>query len=431
MFPQQGFRTGVGQGGGGSTNITIQNTLYVMKNGNDATALPNRLDKPYLTIQKASVDAVAGDTIYVFSGTYNEGVNDIFADNVNYVLQEGVTVECTTKVVSDFGVARNINIVGQGILKTQNQGEAVVYMTNSDSVLNLECYQILGEGAGITCTGEFNIKSGYLSALDDFGILLSDTIGVGSKTFGTINIDSISVLTGLSAVIINETNTDLVQRNIYFNCNELVNQSVKGSGSAISMSTNNETRIYISVNNCNQIGEEFLMSAIDTYFFVNNSNFNGVDFGIALYGVSVGLISNSNIKSVLNTLLCINESQLQINNCTIKSTGSNSISTVALEMADKAEIFALDCVFVSGTDASSVVLYQENNGLRIKNCQFIANDLATPLSIATDPALDEALIYVYGQCSTNLPTQSNILNDVAGTNIVVDPNIVENSNNFF
>ena len=35
--------------------VTIQNTLYVAKNGNDSSGTRNRLDKPFLTIFAANV----------------------------------------------------------------------------------------------------------------------------------------------------------------------------------------------------------------------------------------------------------------------------------------------------------------------------------------------------------------------------------------
>jgi hypothetical protein len=59
-------------GGGGA--LTINNTLFVSKNGNNATAVRNDWTKPFLTIQAAITAALAGDTIYIFPGTYAEAL---------------------------------------------------------------------------------------------------------------------------------------------------------------------------------------------------------------------------------------------------------------------------------------------------------------------------------------------------------------------
>jgi hypothetical protein len=54
--------------------VVLQNTLYVAKNGNNATALRNRLDKPFLTVQAAVNASLPGDVIHVFPGQYAEEV---------------------------------------------------------------------------------------------------------------------------------------------------------------------------------------------------------------------------------------------------------------------------------------------------------------------------------------------------------------------
>ncbi len=57
-----------------STGVTLAQTLWVAKNGNDGTALPGRLDKPYLTIQAALDAAGDGTSIFVMPGLYSETV---------------------------------------------------------------------------------------------------------------------------------------------------------------------------------------------------------------------------------------------------------------------------------------------------------------------------------------------------------------------
>lgn len=419
-LPQQGFRAN--SGGSGLSNLTIENTLYVMKNGNDTTGIPNRLDKPYLTIYEASQNANVGDTIYVFSGTYNEGTNDIFESDVNYVLQEGVTVVCDTKVVSDFGLAKNINISGQGVLQTTSNTESVIYITNSNSVLNLSCDTINGNGICINCAGSFNIKANYAVSTLNEVVYLTDFLG--NKCFGLIQINKIDVLAEKSAIVVTNTNTDLTQRDIYLYFNEINTNSDKGGGASVNFTSNNNTRIYFESTTVNQTNTERLLYTKNSYFFIDNTNFIGIEKGLVMEQGSIGLITNSNVLSVLESIEVFSNANIQLNNCNLKNTGNQ----VCINASNTIQISLYDCVIVSGIGISSVISLSNTAILRIKNCEIIASDPTTLFSIFSSNPID---IYVYGQCASNKPIDVNITNQITGTNIIVDSDIVQNTNNFF
>jgi hypothetical protein len=55
-----------------STSTHIPNIFYVAKDGSDSN--PGTEEKPWLTIQKAADTMVAGDTVFVKNGTYNENI---------------------------------------------------------------------------------------------------------------------------------------------------------------------------------------------------------------------------------------------------------------------------------------------------------------------------------------------------------------------
>jgi len=65
--------------GGG---VTVNNTVFVSKNGNNATGARNDWSKPFLTIQAALAAALAGDTVFIFPGTYAEAVVMPDKDNI-------------------------------------------------------------------------------------------------------------------------------------------------------------------------------------------------------------------------------------------------------------------------------------------------------------------------------------------------------------
>lgn len=74
-----------------SWSLTTQNTLHVMKNGNNGTALPDRLDLPYLTISGAMSIASSGDTIVIRPGNYAYSTDwpIVLKDNVKLKFMEG------------------------------------------------------------------------------------------------------------------------------------------------------------------------------------------------------------------------------------------------------------------------------------------------------------------------------------------------------
>jgi hypothetical protein len=85
-----------GSGGGGTTTLQLNNTLWVAKNGNDATGTRNLLSKPYLTIAAAIAAASAGDCIFVMPGTYAENIT--VSGGLYIYLEPGAIVSGNTTI---------------------------------------------------------------------------------------------------------------------------------------------------------------------------------------------------------------------------------------------------------------------------------------------------------------------------------------------
>lgn len=68
-----------------TNEIAEGNVLYVRTNGNDATALRGRLDKPWLTITGVNAAAIAGDAVLMGLGAFDVGSNVVnFKHGVTY-----------------------------------------------------------------------------------------------------------------------------------------------------------------------------------------------------------------------------------------------------------------------------------------------------------------------------------------------------------
>jgi hypothetical protein len=163
-----------GGGGGGITAVTIQNTAYVAKNGNDGTGVVDDLTKPFLTIAAASAAADAQDCVYVYRGSYTESSTETFVSNVYYYLEPNVEVinDTAALIKDNEGSAKNIYIFGYGNLTCLVQPIIVLSesastirlqcnnLTSANEILNfngakfeIDCHDISFQGKGITTSG--------------------------------------------------------------------------------------------------------------------------------------------------------------------------------------------------------------------------------------------------------------------------------------
>jgi len=119
------------------TAVTVANTVFVMKNGNDSTGLVERFDKPFLTIAAARAAAVAAFTpsainrilIKVYSGNYAEQI--ILVNYIDYDLSDGVISQGSAgTLITDSGVAANSIVYGKANLTTSFTGAGTAYSIN-------------------------------------------------------------------------------------------------------------------------------------------------------------------------------------------------------------------------------------------------------------------------------------------------------------
>lgn len=144
------------------TAITVKNTVFVQKNGNDTTGLVERFDKPFLTIQAAETAALAAFTsrtqtsrilIKVESGNYTGPItiNDFIDYDLGNSIITNFSGSCikdkTTAYTATTNGAYNCIIYGNATFIGVSTSSATVSVTATTSIdlkLLIHCNQIYG-----------------------------------------------------------------------------------------------------------------------------------------------------------------------------------------------------------------------------------------------------------------------------------------------
>jgi hypothetical protein len=170
LMPQFGndfFATTGGAAPGGLTSIPTGNTLWVdADEGNDGSALPNRLDRPYQTVSAALAASTAGDLVRIRAGTYAESGLTIPADV--HVCGDGWTVTTvgTSAAGSDiFTMGSNSALQGLTIACPAGAGLAGLSHTSGTGsvvAINLAGNGLTGSGWGIAKSGTGKLIGGNI-----------------------------------------------------------------------------------------------------------------------------------------------------------------------------------------------------------------------------------------------------------------------------
>lgn len=192
------------KGDQGESAIIVKNTVYVSKNGNDSTGLPERFDKPFLTLAAARVAAVSlvpsatnRILIVVEKGTYMEPID--LADFVDWDLGsciiDGSTVGRAT--IDDFTTTNGVNSVIYGFADIRKSGFGVgasrscVLIRHAASNVTIYCNKIGSSvGGGIEMTnGTLFVKAKEIYSTVDAPDAFA--VGLSSSATATIHADEI------------------------------------------------------------------------------------------------------------------------------------------------------------------------------------------------------------------------------------------------
>ncbi len=123
------------------SSVITNKVLYVAENGVDLTGTRNVLNTPYLTLSAALADALAGDLIVVYPGSYTVSAN-LDSSNVNWYFHPGATVTQTGGTdMFDVGAGVGGNVYGYGDFVS---GGAYILGKNSDRNLTFEANTTTG-----------------------------------------------------------------------------------------------------------------------------------------------------------------------------------------------------------------------------------------------------------------------------------------------
>lgn len=282
---QQGWRAGTSGASGALTELSIQNTLYVSKNGDDATGTRNRLDKPYLTIAGASADAQVGDCVYVFGGSYSEPVTWI-TSQVYYYFEPNTKVSesgTSNAVIGDNNEAKRIYIYGHG----EFSGFRGIYLQNANSLLHLECSTIYGTFDGAYFAGGTNvyIRAESLTAEQQYGIVF-----IGAINYD-IELDEANLVTSLNAGSLWHY---LYSGTGYFKCTKMNTNGNNQYVSGLNFTQSPDCKVFAEIENFQHTASsgEANTGAIlfngGGYLQLKNSNINTNSNGVIFWNQAIG-----------------------------------------------------------------------------------------------------------------------------------------------
>jgi parallel beta-helix repeat protein len=171
----------INNGGGGSSNITLANSVFVAKNGNDSTGTVGRLDLPFLTIGAALAAASAGQTIMVYPGDYELSSSLNLKNGVNfYFLGKGSVSLATASpnnnkpLFTDNGTTISCNIFApQWTMLARISQQVLVLNAASPSSIKITCNVFASDGddAPYQGKGNFNLKCEHAYSFQGWTVL--------------------------------------------------------------------------------------------------------------------------------------------------------------------------------------------------------------------------------------------------------------------
>lgn len=210
-------------GGGGGGSITLNNTVFVSKNGDDGTGTRNRLDLPFLTVNAAASAARPNDAVVVYPGLYEE-LNAVALDsNISYMFLGQGTLRLITGATDDElftegGISDTCFIDGPGWVFESTEYQNILH-PQEGSIISMVAKTLKSNAVCIYSDDDNNnltIKADLIQSFDDYATI--------AQLGGRININAGTIRLESSGEVI------LIDRGHLYLTADIVMDTANGSG---------------------------------------------------------------------------------------------------------------------------------------------------------------------------------------------------------
>jgi len=424
-------------GGGGATALPIGNFVFVNPLGNDGTGAREDFHLPFLTLNGAKNSALAGDTIFVYGGTYNEA-NTLHKGGVKWHFIGQPVLNLSAPIVwTDSGAfgQQFIEIEGNAIVNHIGLG-SVLDVVNTNTVVNVTFKSVtslayaslrLQNGSGI-----ININGRIECTLTNHTIYLD-----GNASF-TINAEEIfnSATSGITSCIYVKNNANIFTGLTVIN-SRLVQCDALFSAIRLDYGANTGT-VVVNVSDkvhwTNLLGGTYPQTNNAVIVMGGNLEVNGnIDGG---NGHAIQMSTATHDKSLTHNGNATNNGNLPLvghgqfdiafwlsNKATIKLNGiySSSNPDTVTHGGTTSKLTVDGRVENSSTDVGTTtgVILENSAGTTIFESCVIVMDLGagTPECVGS---LVASNIKIFHSLGSNANANVNITNQITGTSLIVD-----------
>jgi len=430
-------------GGGGLTNLPVGNFLFVNPLGNDGTGLREDFAFPFLTLNAAKNAAIAGDTIFVYGGTYSATIN-LHKEGIKWhFIGKPIIIASVFSLWSDngFGPNQKIDIQGDVIINQIAGIGFTIETVNQDTVVNANFTSINAKG------GVFNLKggSGNITVTEYARVsVIGGVLNLGGNSNYNVNIDEMSnaSVTSISPVIACQNQLPLFTGKTIVNARIIRNDGTGGYGCVRMEYAQYSGTLIVNVSDKmikTQPGANPIYPQNVSACFCMGGNLivNGdIDGAVSM---AINVSTNSFTKTITHNGKAYNDGTLEL--------FGSGMDDIGFWLADK-YILNLNGVYTSanqkvirsrGTIANARLnmngeIYSTYNNIGnsygiflelnvktiINNLKIVSNNQGTPFGIG---ALIPRDIKITHNIASNVDVDGNITNLITGTQYIFDTDV--------
>lgn len=407
----------------GGNSILTGGIIYVdAVYGDDSTAIPYDLNKPYQSPLTALSVAISGDLIYVRPGSYNVGVltptNNLVKDGVNFYVCRGAQIFQSSGILfDDNGVATLFGVYGEGYFGTNT-----LKIRNASTNVDFNFLETFGGGGSAKSfdlgAGKINLKGTKLSQ-SGTGIYLTGTAGLTANIIEISNFGS----SFASNIIV-----DNFSGNAIINANEIKATSPFGTA-CIKIEAGNTGNIFINVKKLTSTNVS-AVSFQSGNLFLNGDIFHD-GYGITTKGTDTGVLRfNGYIEDRGGYGCFISGAGIGVKNYI--DGVFNSPSSVALKVgvAELVGMVTTDChLEVNGnvySPLSSGIIKEGTTTVMVLNTVKIISDTTVSFTYTSEciTSTTPQDVVIVHSVKSNVDKSPNITNIVSPDGFAFNPNIL-------